>query len=95
MLIQGCPADCQKSEAELSWDDFFDRLDQNRSRCAFSLTDVEGEIYHECKNSLERLILIRHHLSRTDALVDKISVSQLGVRFVWNNRIFSLFIIFN
>jgi hypothetical protein len=78
-ILQDYLGNYQKGEGELPWREFHYRLYQNRNRFAISLSDVGGEIQREYEKSLETLIPIKHELTSTDALIDKIVYRLYGL----------------
>ncbi|MCC6615298.1 MAG: Eco57I restriction-modification methylase domain-containing protein [Anaerolineae bacterium] len=77
--LQGYLGDYQKGKPEVSWQDFFYRLHQNRNRFGVALSSIEAEIEREYAASLKTLLPIKDQLAKTDALIDKIVYQLYGL----------------
>ena len=78
-ILQNYLGDYQKDEPERTWDEFYYRLHQNRTRCHARLDDVQGEIQHAFEASLAVLRPIKRHFATTDTLIDKIVYRLYGL----------------
>jgi hypothetical protein len=78
-ILQNYLGDYLKDEPERTWDEFYYRLHQNRTRFHARLDDVQGEIRHESEASLAVLRPIKRQLAATDTLIDKIVYRLYGL----------------
>ncbi len=78
-ILQGYLGDYQKGQREVSWQDFYYRLHQNRSRFGAALSSIETEIEREYAASLQALLPIKDRLAKTDALIDRIVYRLYGL----------------
>jgi hypothetical protein len=78
-IIQGYLGDYQKGERATSFEDFYFRLHQNRSRFNVALPSLKANLETEYLKSLETLLPLKGQLASTDALIDKVVYQLYGL----------------
>jgi hypothetical protein len=78
-IIQGYLGDYQKGEPETTFEDFYFRLHQNRTRLGVPLASIKAELEDAYQKSLDVLLPIKRQLAHTDALIDRIVYQLYGL----------------
>jgi hypothetical protein len=79
--IADYPADYQKGEPVLAWEELLDILRKNKSRLGVSLSDtgLVERLRERYEASLEKVLPLKEQLAQTDRLIDRIVYKLYGL----------------